>query len=714
MADRDSNKINLPTNTTDIRMLACYLQAIAKHGVVSSSVEQSIFADVKINESRKNGLFKDDGDGGQQVSAPARDTHTKSTLKLFGLIDIAADGDSFSVSKLGHELINFYENRTKFSEDDRVALMLKIFLSWNLVDGRYGRDIHPGLIIVKLLCDPELNYYITNHEVTVFTRNSAYLRDDQYDDIKAEILRFRKKDVQVSIDCKKNKTDIFMATFVNNWSFLLKFTENKVLSKKQLDSLLKESSIADSENENPAGVADADAISDNNDSLESWNINRYSLTAPAAYIAYAHFVAKTSSHAIRIDSTSSVNHTDVRDERCKTAVNILRTKPFMLLAGISGTGKSRLVQELAYMSCARNGKLDSLTTEPGNYCLIEVKPNWHDSTELLGYFSNLSGRYELTKFIRFAYKAILNPTVPFFLCLDEMNLAPVEQYFAEYLSVLETRKMVDGTIKSSALIAKDAFANCKLNVEKSVDPTKPIYSVDGNSSIDKLDLYSNEDAEIIKYLKANGLVLPDNLFVIGTVNMDDTTHQFSRKVIDRAFTIEMNGGKLADMFNEADTLVYREESEVVPLDLFKPKYVTAAEALADLSEEDQTTIKEMVPKLLNRVNEILGSTPFAISYRVQNELVIYLCSMLNDSDKDIKTLMPEAFLAVLLQKILPRVQGDDKLLGTDGGSNVLKDLKKFVTDTFGADGGALYNDVVVKLDAMDKRLEASYFTNFFG
>ena len=65
-------------------------------------------------------------------------------------------------------------------------------------------------------------------------------------------------------------------------------------------------------------------------------------------------------------------------------------------------------------------------TTPGNYCMIEVKPNWHDSTELLGYYSSFNGGgYRFTKFDRFVVKAWLNPDVPFFVCLDEMNLAPV-------------------------------------------------------------------------------------------------------------------------------------------------------------------------------------------------------------------------------------------------------------------------------------------------
>lgn len=118
----------------------------------------------------------------------------------------------------------------------------------------------------------------------------------------------------------------------------------------------------------------------------------------------------------------------------KSYLRAMRTKPFLLLAGISGTGKSRIVKQMAFDSCPDNVVLRSDLTSPGNYCLIEVKPNWHDSTELLGYESKIGGaHYQLTPFVKFLAKALLHPETPFFVCLDEMNLAPVEQYFAEFL-----------------------------------------------------------------------------------------------------------------------------------------------------------------------------------------------------------------------------------------------------------------------------------------
>lgn len=384
--------------------------------------------------------------------------------------------------------------------------------------------------------------------------------------------------------------------------------------------------------------------------------------------------------------------------------NALKTKPFLLLAGISGTGKSQKVKELAYASCPNDKELRRDETKPGNYCLIEVKPNWHDSTELLGYWSNLSQKYMLTDFIRFAYKATKHPNVPFFLCLDEMNLAPVEQYFAEYLSVLESRKVVAGKIVTEPLITKDIFKNCNL--------TK-----DGQYA------YTAEDASIIEELQKDGLRLPDNLFVIGTVNMDDTTHQFSRKVIDRAFTIEMNGGKLEDMFSDENKmkLEYRPNGQEAKLELFKSKYTKAVEAIeSDKAKDFAEEIKEQVPKLLNDVNNILEKTPFRVSYRVQNELVLYICNIIETtkesiSDDNIKAVINTAFLAILLEKILPRVQGDRQLLKTDKGT-VFTELIEYVGQIQSIDktkeGETDFKSLVLaKLQEMDDK---PFFTSFFG
>lgn len=445
---------------------------------------------------------------------------------------------------------------------------------------------------------------------------------------------------------------------------------------------------------------------------------------------YYYIESQTNTKIHPIENVTKLETVSIIDNAFCPYITALKTKPFLLLAGISGTGKSQKVQELAFMTCPKGELRENGSTTPGNYCLIEVKPNWHDSTELLGYYSALSGKYELTDFIRFTYKAIYNPKVPFFLCLDEMNLAPVEQYFAEFLSVLETRKKTSEGIVTQPLLSKDKFSNCEL--VKTVPVKREGYIVDGEE-YEETSLYSEIDAEIIRYLKANGLRLPENLFVIGTVNMDDTTHQFSRKVIDRAFTIEMNGGKMEDMFSSESRILLEYREKPVDLREFRSEFVRAYEVLEDSRyNKYQDVITERIPKMLgnsdgsadkNSINGILNETPFRVSYRVQNELILYLSVLISKAGfpDEIENLIGEATLAILLEKILPRVQGEQKQLETqEGKSNILKDLKEYVAKTFTPQANEegetttlpLYDKVMKKLTEMDNKL-TGYYTNFF-
>lgn len=354
----------------------------------------------------------------------------------------------------------------------------------------------------------------------------------------------------------------------------------------------------------------------------------------------------------------------------------LRTKPFVLLAGISGTGKSRIVREFAFKSCPKCLQ-DKAGTTPGNYCMIEVKPNWHDSTELLGYYSRLGkAGYLFTKFVKFLVKAKMFPNVPFFVCLDEMNLAPVEQYFAEILSILETRKHpknvetgeVDmATVKTEPIIDAQYFRElAEMPNVKNVQTGEPFSSNltdrDIYMKLFGIDTEKDIDTEVGKRtdLTTEGLELPDNVVIIGTVNMDDTTHQFSRKVIDRAMTIEMNGGNLRNMFGGSKNLEYLPESEQKKWqNAFIRRYVSADEVLdahPDVAEE----LTEKLPTKLEEINLALKGTPFMVSYRVLNELTIMVGVML-DEGMDLDEAVAASINNILLMKILPRIEGDAEM-----------------------------------------------------
>ena len=357
-------------------------------------------------------------------------------------------------------------------------------------------------------------------------------------------------------------------------------------------------------------------------------------------------------------------------------ITAIKTKPFLLLAGISGTGKSRIVREFAFKSCPKYLQ-DKAGTTPGNYCMIEVKPNWHDSTELLGYYSRLGkGGYQFTKFVKFLVKAKMFPTVPFFVCLDEMNLAPVEQYFAEILSILETRKHpkneetgeVDMTmVKTEPIIDALYFREfSEIPHTKNAQTGEPF-----SSNLTDRDIYlklfnikteSNINEEVGKRtdLTTEGLTLPDNVVIIGTVNMDDTTHQFSRKVIDRAMTMEMNGGNLRNMFGGSKNLEYLSgEEQQKWQNAFARRYVTADEVL-EAHSDVAAELVEKLPSQLEEINKALKGTPFEVSYRVLNELTIMVGVML-DEGKELDDAITQSVNNILLMKILPRIEGDAEM-----------------------------------------------------
>lgn len=418
-------------------------------------------------------------------------------------------------------------------------------------------------------------------------------------------------------------------------------------------------------------------------------------------------------------------------------LSAIRTKPFLLLAGISGTGKSRIVRELAFKSCPKYLQ-DKDGTTPGNYCMIEVKPNWHDSTELLGYYSNMNKSYQFKKYVKFLVKAKMFPKVPFFVCLDEMNLAPVEHYFAEMLSIMETRKhpKIEGTdevdkevIKTGAIVDAQHFrefaglTDKNGNTYNNLRTDRDIYM-----KLHGLDTESDIDEEIGKRtdLTTEGLTLPDNVIIIGTVNMDDTTHQFSRKVIDRAMTIEMNGGRLSDMFGGSKDLEYlpQEEQEKWQ-DCFRQRYVTADEVLEEHPEAADDIVK-IVPEKLENINKALKGTPFEVSYRVLNELTI-MVGVLLDSKKEGETLddiINQALDRILLMKILPRIEGDSDMFNLSRDfkqenhveyNNRLEWLMELAPEIVAEeqDGEEHRQTAREKIKEMKERLENQEFTRFW-
>lgn len=403
------------------------------------------------------------------------------------------------------------------------------------------------------------------------------------------------------------------------------------------------------------------------------------------------------------------------DARVYAYMAAIKTKPFLILGGFSGTGKSLLVKSLAFATCPCDGVLNTSETSPGNYLLVSVKPNWHDATDITGFRSSVNRNYYVTDFMRFLVKAKHHPKVPFFVCLDEMNLAPVEEYFADFLSVIESRKRKkDGSVVTDAIVPASVFNDSSYGddfnifLELGLKPTIEVKDVtDFSARIkeaeeDESDFF--EQSWLVDELKRDGLTIPQNVIIIGTVNMDDTTNSFSRKVIDRAMTFETIVEDFDQSYFEYDvTLDYVKKYRKG--ELFISDEVRATEMLADgrfeLSEEDEKQIIDFI----NNINSDLKGTPFKISYRILNETILLyrakkkIAELMGEEEKkdgvQINTDLNSIFDNILMQKVLPRIEGDYekcdaclvKLAARADKYNWNQSLEKieFMIDRFGKD-----------------------------
>ena len=390
----------------------------------------------------------------------------------------------------------------------------------------------------------------------------------------------------------------------------------------------------------------------------------------------------------RIFDTKDKKRTDFQYYHYIDIIMAIKTKPFLLLAGISGTGKSRIVRELA-RACWDEDSTEYKAQKPKNFEMIQVKPNWHDSTELMGYVSRVSGSpiYVIGDFLRFITKAWENLDVPHFLCLDEMNLAPVEQYFAEFLSVIESRKSnEDGMITTDPILKKS---------------TEDWYRVL------TAELTGNNETLRNRFLE-EGITIPQNLIVVGTVNMDETTFSFSRKVLDRAMTIEMNE---VDLYAGLDSKY--ERIGKLNSDMLIGTAVEGVDVYAD--NED---VCNKVLTYLQAVNDVLNGTPFKVAYRTRNEFLLYVVNNLpynmdeNGHEFSEDEVIATALDEITSMKILSRIEGDDTKVKHSLLERLITTIEAQLLALTGEDK-KIESVSIAKLKEMQERLSSGY-TSFWS
>ncbi|MGR6837481.1 MrcB family domain-containing protein [Syntrophomonas erecta] len=280
----------------------------------------------------------------------------------------------------------------------------------------------------------------------------------------------------------------------------------------------------------------------------------------------------------------------------------LKTKPFVILGGVSGTGKSKLP--------------DLVNKATGGVThLLPVRPDWTDSSDVLGY-CDIQGQFRPAPVLNWAREAEAQPTQHHVCIMDEMNLARVEHYFAEILSQIENRHKGDnggyisGNLLSQTLLPKD-------------------------------ETWSKQ-------------VLPANMAIVGTVNMDESTYGFSRKVLDRAFTIELSEINLGRWEREISDIV---NMDTWPVELWYPRAVRLSE-LESPTDQERKTIEQVI-KVLIEINSILQQSQMQLGYRSRDEIALFVlhaqeieASFTTHSGEFVDPLD-----LAMLMKVLPRIIG---------------------------------------------------------
>ena len=316
----------------------------------------------------------------------------------------------------------------------------------------------------------------------------------------------------------------------------------------------------------------------------------------------------------KVASADIVKLSDFTKETISTRyITSLLSKPFVILSGNSGTGKTRIATRFAKYLEKKN---DSGFT---NHLLIPVGADWTDNTKILGYYNPLAdngtGKYEKTDVFKFIECAGANPEIPFFLILDEMNLSHVERYFSDFLSKME-------------------LLDYKENSEK------VFFDIPGYGKLE----------------------LPKNLFITGTVNIDETTYMFSPKVLDRANVIEFKP-EMDDVINNLLNNSSNDDDKIAEAGVAEGFMQLANEVRSGSIPQEVQSILEKIKPILESFYKELKKCGFEFAYRTVKEIRLYAIAAYKTAE-DTKPTATEIADIQVLQKILPKIHGNKKQIGS--------------------------------------------------
>lgn len=421
-------------------------------------------------------------------------------------------------------------------------------------------------------------------------------------------------------------------------------------------------------------------------------------------------VASPGSYLEGLVAASSLQVTTTADLPCSLdLVTALAAKPFVIMTGPSGTGKSRATLRLAEQLQA----FYSASIEGQIFQLVPIGPDWTSPKKLLGYKtpfgtertradgSKTNESYEITETLRIILRAC-NPKstkVPHFLVFDEMNLSHVERYFAPFLSLMEASNILEDS-DNAPIVDRQSLAVI--------------------SELLDLEDEGSTEAESARLLvqAEQALKLPPNLFYVGTVNVDETTYMFSPKVLDRAHVLEVRAlrpsqyvsGVTTDVtidLAHANTLLREaiDDREAGAGRLANPSAVLdTLVSKHDIEAADLARWKTFTLQVLDGCFHLLAPTGFEFAYRVVKEVHDYLLVWVK---AQLAMGLPPAIAVnswvdgldrAIVQKILPKIHGNRSALGDS-----LKALAAFLNGgTASSSPAAKYSlgiDTVIQIDA---------------
>lgn len=365
----------------------------------------------------------------------------------------------------------------------------------------------------------------------------------------------------------------------------------------------------------------------------------------------------------------------------KNFLSLLMTNDLIILSGLSGSGKTQIVKSFAEVL-------------GGVAKIIPVKPNWTSSDDLLGYYNPIQSSFLPTPFTEAIAEAIQNPNRIYLICLDEMNLARAEYYFADFLSKMEEKSKqpeIDLYAKHQEELFISEFKTLLTLIESATGEKmvsswqefletdsirKRFFELLGNTEKETLlQIHSKMRRRLLDILKFPASIkIPNNIRFVGAINVDETTHYFSPKILDRVHIVKFENPLLIEdeVKNYMENSHY--ETELKPVYL-NPNYLGSREELPSLSSNEFITknLKELNKDFLLPLSIDFGvrSMRQSINYAKQYAKVSVL-----DTEGDYLLNEAGALNTIINQKILPRFifDGSEKLKNGEMKTDLLDKL----------------------------------------